>query len=568
MRVGVMQPVLQVEGDERIFREAERLGFTGVEAVVTTNQFVSGDRLERLRAARAATGVDIPSLVVGEHSELGGIADGDGSVATRAHAELERSIEWAAELDCGAILVPFFGRAELRSEADVDRAAAAFRPLCEIAGERGVMLCYEGTLPAERINSLAERVGSSAFGCYFDVANVVPLGLDGPTELRALGPLVQRVHFKDSRVTVGDCLPGLGRVDFAECAEALDEIGYEGWIVLETPPAPPELVARDLSFARSVFPRIQRSDDPPRLGIFTYEFGRGEWERLIETCRRFGLRAVQLGNPLLEECLEEPDRIESLVSLLDAEGIVIAALAGYRNLVTPDSRQRRENIEFLSRCLELAARFGTSVVATETGTRNPDSDWRAHPDNRTPATWTLLDEAIGELVAVAEHHGSILALEPHVKNVLGTYAALDGTLERFPSRSLQVVLDPYNYVSRHLLAAQDRLTRDLLNRFEHRFVLAHLKDVADHGADVSTVEFGTGVFPQEPYVRFLTGWRRDLPLILEHLPLDHVPDAISRLEAGMAEAAGLGFEPRGPVKGQRFSRPPRSTAPAPRRGRG
>src|SRR4051812_40999469 len=33
----------------------------------------------------------------------------------------------------------------------------------------------------------------------------------------------------------------------------------------------------------------------------------------------------------------------------------------------------------------------------------------------------------------------------------------------------------------------------------------------------------------------------------------------------LREAAGVGFEPTGPVKGQRFSRPPRSAAPAPRR---
>jgi sugar phosphate isomerase/epimerase len=533
-----MEPVLPVDGDERVFREARRLGFAGVEAVVTVEQLASGDRLERLRAATAATRLEIPSLVVGEHSELGGIADDEPSVAARAHADLKRSIDWAAELGCGAILVPFFGRAELRSEADVRRAAAAFRPLCETAGERGVTLCYEGTLPAEQINLLAACVGSSAFGCYFDLANVVPRGLDAPTELRALGSLVRRVHFKDSRVSVGDCVPGLGRVDFAECAKALDEIGYDRWVVLETPPAPPELVARDLAFARAVFPRIHPSADRPRLGIFTYEFGCGDWERMIEACRKFGLGAIQLGDPMLEDCLEEPDRIESLVGLLDGEGIAIAALAGYRNLVAPDSRRRRENIEFLSRCLELARRFGTSVVATESGTRNPDDDWQAHPDNQVPSTVALLDDALGELIDVAERNSSILALEAHVKNVLGTHAALDGVFARLPSRHLQVVLDPYNYISHHLLAAQERLTDDFLERFEHRFVLAHLKDVAPGGADESTVEFGTGVFPQKPYIEFLATRRRDLPQILEHLPLDHVPAAIRRLEALRAAPVG------------------------------
>ncbi len=533
-----MDPVLQCEGDAQTFERAQRLGFAGVEIVLSCDDLAGRERLERLRTVMLRTGRAIPSLVLGEHSDRGGIADTDTAVAERAREDVERTIEWAAELQAGAILIPFFGRAEFAGEADLERAAAAFRPLCDVAGERGVTLCYEGTLPADAINALANRVGSRAFACYFDLANVVPRGLDSATEIRALGRLIARVHFKDVRVTVGDTRPGLGRVDFAECARALEEIGYDGWIVLETPPGPPELVARDLSFARSVLPGLEAASDWPRLGIFTYDFGRGDWNRLVETCRRLGLRAVQLGGPLLEECLEQPDRIEPLMGRLENAGISVAGLAGYRNLVAPDPATRRTNIDFLKRCLELAQRFGTSVVATETGTRNPQNDWWPSPENRSVESWASLDDAISELLEVAERHESILAIEGSVNHVLGTHAGLDGLIDRFPSDHLQLMLDPYNYLSGRLLPAQERLTRDFLDRFERRFVLAHLKDVGEHGADVSTVEFGTGVFRQAPYLEFLARRRPDLPLILEHLPLDHLPDAIRRVEE-LSRSEGL-----------------------------
>jgi sugar phosphate isomerase/epimerase len=168
-------------------------------------------------------------------------------------------------------------------------------------------------------------------------------------------------------------------------------------------------------------------------------------------------------------------------------------------------------------------------VATETGSRHPEGDWTDSPDNWLPGTWELLDEAIGELLPVAERSGTLLTLEASVKNVLRTPGQLIGLLERFPSRHLQVVCDPYNYLSSHLLPARERLTADFLDRFEHRFVLAHLKDVDPGGADVATGEFGTGVFPQQVYLEFLARRRPDLPLILEHLPLDHVPDASRRV---------------------------------------
>ena len=525
-----MDQVLAPAAAGRVFDLARRLTFAGVELVVGRDELGSRALLERLRQEKAASSICVPSLVLGEHSDLGGIADPDPDVAERASSDVERAIGWATDLGAGAILVPFFGRAELRDEADLDRAVGAFRAVCRTAGDAGVVLCYEGTLPAEAIVALANRIASRAFGCYFDLANVVARGLDTATEIRSLGPLIRRVHFKDVRATVGDCRPGLGWVDFAESAKALDEIGYDGWIVLETPPGPRELVARVLSFARSVLPRLPRPEWP-RLGIFTYDFRRGEWGRVIETCRRLGLASLQIGGPLLEKCVENPDGIDSVVERLDDAGISIAALAGYRNLVAPDPAVRRANLEFLAGCLELAPRLGTSVVATETGSRSPDGDWEDSPENLGPEARELLEAALAELTPIAERTGAILALEAHVKNVLRSSVQLTGLLDLFPSPHVQVVLDPYNYVSHHLLRAQERLTREFLERFEHRFVLAHLKDVDPRGADVATIEFGTGGFAQREYLAFLATRRPDLPLILEHLPLEHVRAAIGRVHA-------------------------------------
>jgi sugar phosphate isomerase/epimerase len=511
-----MTDVLPSADDGQLFRRAKQLGFAGVELILQRSR---PERIESIRRAQAETGLAVPSLVLSEHSDIGGIADSDPAVAASAADDVRAALDWAVELGSDALLIPFFGRAEVRDDADVDRAAAAFRPLCASAADRGVALLYEGTLPAERIHRLAARVDSSAFGCYFDYANVVPRGMDTATELRALGELVRRVHLKDARATVNDCPPGLGLVDFAESAKALDEIGYEGWIVLETPPGSPALVARDLSFARTVVPRLEGGPTWPRLGIFAREVA--DWDAVIETCHRLGLDAVQLGGPLLEECFDRPER----AAALECAGIEIAAIAGYRNLVAPDDAERRENLEFLARCLELAPQIGTSVVATESGTRSREGGWSGSPDNRSPESLMVLDQSLDGLLETAERHGSIIALEGQIRHVVGTRSTLQGVLDRLPSRHLQVVLDPYNYLSRHLLPVQERVTRDFLDRFEHRFVLAHLKDVGPGGAEDPTPELGTGIFAQHPYFEFLEKRRPDLPLILEHLPLEHVPRA-------------------------------------------
>jgi acetyl esterase len=525
-----MSDVLPSADETQLFRRARRIGFSGVELIL---ERAHPERIESARRARAETGLAVPSLVLGEHSDVGGVADTDRGVADAAAADVRRALEWAGELGSDALLIPFFGRAELRDEADARRAAASLRPLCEAAGERGMLLLYEGTLPAEGVRDLAALVASDAFGCYFDTANVVTRGLDSAAELRHLGELVRRVHVKDVRVSVNDCPPGLGLVDFPAVADALDDIRYDGWVVLETPPGPPELVARDLSFVRTVLHGLSVELEWPRLGIFSRHAD--DWETLVVDCTRLGLRAVQLDGPLLSDCLERPER----AAALDEAGIALAGIGGYRNLVTPDESQRRSNIEFLARCLELAPKIGTAVVATETGTRNREREWGPSPENRLPETLTILDESLAELLTVAEHHGSILALEGSVNHVVGTHAALQGVLERFPTLSLQLVLDPYNYVSRHLLPVHERVTRSFLDRWEHRFVIAHAKDVGPAGAEEATPELGTGIFAQRAYLEFLEERRPDLPLILEHLPLDHVQAAAERVRttAG-AEARG------------------------------
>lgn len=506
-----------------MFERARRVGFAGVEVGLGADDLrpARPERLASLRGARDASGLAIPSLIVGLHNQLGGIADADPSVAARAADDVRVSIAWAIELGADLVLVPFFLRAALRAGDDIDRCVRAFRGLCPAAAAAGITLGYEGTLDAGDVRALAERVDSPAFGCYFDLANVVVEGLDTATEIRRLGALIRRVHFKETRSRRGDRVPGLGLVDFGESATALAEIGYDGWLVLETPPAPAEIVARDLSFARTFFPGLEPAPPAwPRFGAFTHELDVAV-EQVAETCRTLGVETVQLSRAHLDAWLDDPRR-------LDFE---VAAIGGYKNLIVPHDRERRENLDYVARCLELAPLLGTSIVTTHAGTRHPTEEWADTPENRTTEAWRLLLDAVEQLLPAAERAGTVLALEASVKSVLRTVGQVIELLERYPSQHLQLVCDPYNFVSSHLLPVQQRVTRELLERFEHRFAVAHLKDVGPDGAEVSTPTFGTGVFDQRAYLEFLRTRRPDLPLVLEHLTREQVPAVVAAIRS-------------------------------------
>lgn len=278
----------------------------------------------------------------------------------------------------------------------------------------------------------------------------------------------------------------------------------------------------------------------PRLGaFFTAEGPNPDHRPILARFRELGLVTAQLGDPFVADLVARPEQRAAFLADFAAAGVQIVGLAAYRNLIAPDPAQRLANLEHLKGALRLAPELGAFAVATETGTRNPGSDWDPSPENQGPAAWALMLDSVGELLAVAESAGSVLAIEGYVNNVVGRLDQLDTLFARFPSRHLGLMLDPYNYITRDLLPVADLICEEFLRRHADRFVLAHLKDVAPFGADgaavmsgrtdlVGTPEFCTGVFPQQPYIRFLRDRRPDLPVIFEHLPDDHLPDAIRR----------------------------------------
>ena len=285
----------------------------------------------------------------------------------------------------------------------------------------------------------------------------------------------------------------------------------------------------------------------PRLGAFFFTHGIENRATGIEFFKKHNLVCAQIGDPLMKELVASPARIPEVVRDFHDAGIEIIGLAGYRNLVAADPAARKENIAYLQKCLELAPEFGTAIVATETGTRHPSSDWDPSLDNTSPQAWDLLVDAIGSLLQTAEKSGSVLALEGYVNNILSRLDHIDALLRTFPSPRLALMLDPYNYITRDLVPVADLFCEEFLRRYADRFVIAHLKDVAPLGAGgggddgradlAGTPEFCTGIFPQQAYMRFLRDRSPDLPIIFEHLPDEHLADAIVKFRC----LSGLAF---------------------------
>jgi sugar phosphate isomerase/epimerase len=98
------------------------------------------------------------------------------------------------------------------------------------------------------MNMIAE-VDSPSLGVYLDVGNAASIGLSPVEEIKAAGDRAAQMHFKDTRAKFfAQTLPfGEGIVDFRAALQALEDIGYDGYLVVELHPAPddPVRIARE-----------------------------------------------------------------------------------------------------------------------------------------------------------------------------------------------------------------------------------------------------------------------------------------------------------------------------------
>ncbi len=127
------------------------------------------------------------------------------------------------------VLVPFFGKADLRNDPQaVEAVIELLKRLAPNAEKAGVILGLESWLSADEHLKIIERVGSPAVQVYYDVGNSQEAGYDIFKEIRLLGNRICEIHAKDYKD-----LYGKGSMDFKAVQKALEDIGYSGWLVME-----------------------------------------------------------------------------------------------------------------------------------------------------------------------------------------------------------------------------------------------------------------------------------------------------------------------------------------------
>jgi sugar phosphate isomerase/epimerase len=235
--------------------EAQKAGLQGVEVragnAADTLEIADPAVQQKYKDQMQATGLPISSLMMGLLNSYPLASD------PRGPAWLAQSIDGAKAVGAKVILVAFFGKGSLLDDnkqlkkADVDVVVERLKAAAPRAAKAGVTLAIENTLSAQQNLEILQRVGHPSVAVYYDVGNSTKQGYDVPAEIRLLGKRIVQFHFKDNPHYLGE-----GPIQFPDVAAAVRDIGYRGWIVLETTNPSKDKVAdvrRNAAFVKKLF---------------------------------------------------------------------------------------------------------------------------------------------------------------------------------------------------------------------------------------------------------------------------------------------------------------------------
>ena len=237
------------KGDPSSFDVAKQIGLDGVQV----NMGSVGNQMHlRQPAVQQAyldaakkTGVAISSLALAELNNIPLKSD------PQAEQWLADSVAVMQALGVKIVLVAAFSKGDLVGDkAGVDHTVEVLKRLAPRAEKAGVIFGLENYLSAEENLDILRRVGSPTVQVYYDVGNSTDKGYDIYKEIRMLKGKVCEFHAKD-----GGFMLGQGRIDFQKVREAIDDIGFSGWIQIEAA-APHDLIGdyqKHFNFLKGVF---------------------------------------------------------------------------------------------------------------------------------------------------------------------------------------------------------------------------------------------------------------------------------------------------------------------------
>ena len=272
-----------------------------------------------------------------------------------------------------------------------------------------------------------------------------------------------------------------------------------------------------------------------QIGIFAKTFAGQSAPDVLQAagaagygCAQFNMACV--GLPSLPDAIA-PAVAAEIARASAATGVAIAAVSGTYNMIHPDPAQRAAGLRRLAVIISAARAMGTKLVTLCTGTRDPQDQWRHHPDNASAEAWRDLCTEMAKAAALAEAADIDLGIEPELANVVSDAAKARRLIDELRSPRLRIVLDPANLFETAAPEARRTIIAGAIDLLEGRIAMAHAKDRDAAGGFVAA---GRGVIDFAHFVRRLRAAGFAGPLVTHGLSEKEAPAVAAFLKQVVA----------------------------------
>jgi sugar phosphate isomerase/epimerase len=286
--------------------------------------------------------------------------------------------------------------------------------------------------------------------------------------------------------------------------------------------------------------RLGAAETDPPIGILlATTFTTGTLEARLDAAKASGLACVQMSM----RCADLPEMPDQIPAELpgrmrreaSARGIAIASATGTFNMCHPDAEHRRTGLRRLRVLAEACAPMGTSFIHICTGTRNPSSMWRPHPENGSAESWRDMAACVREATEIARQAKVVLAFEPEISNVVDSAKKARRLLDEIGSPHLKVTIDPANLFPAGQLPRMKEILDEAFALVGKDMVLAHCKDL-DRDGEAGHKPAGQGLLDYDRYLALLRKFDYKGPLLLHGLSEAQVPGCVAFLRAKLASS--------------------------------
>jgi len=274
----------------------------------------------------------------------------------------------------------------------------------------------------------------------------------------------------------------------------------------------------------------------------------GDWKSIdgavLDNVAEHGFKTVQIrvSDP---QSMKDKD-VERMRSMFDARGFEMPQTVGNYGgkLVAENETERKNEIKFVKRMVNLTARLGSPNTYLRPGSLNPKGGWMPHPLNHSEEVFDRLIDSTKQICQVADNEGIMIAVEGGTVCPVDSPQRMKDLIDAVGSKSLGLNMDPVNFVG-SLDMAYD--TTSLINEFYElipdRIVGCHAKDFTV--VDALLPHFEESIIGQPESLldneALLVGLQKVNPkahVLVEHLPDDKIPVAAAGIRK-VAEKAGI-----------------------------